>query len=860
LNFQVQFGGGGLEGLNRQFDERALQGYAAQLQVLQQTLGRVSAEARGPALQSFARLRDAIADAMDRGTLETAATREQIRGLIRDAVGATAAVAGVGQGGLLRQVQRTGDVATGRFSNVGFAVNQLAFAVDDFFSVTGGAEQRIRAIGNNITQFGLIAGGTAGLIVGLAAVLTAQGVVALIRFANGGTTAEDQTKALNSALENQKSLVEELANSFRSLADSLGTGLFTKARQELEDFQKDVREIVEQQRAARDDRVVGTSPRAFAERAQQERIDRELAAEPNLARRQALARQREEAREVEQRIAERLRNTPALNTLGLFNVIRGQFRQLSNPRFGSGPSPTLNAFSQSLDRQRPAAQRIFDRFLPGPDGFRSPTDNTLETRESRTAQIAELEELLGVLKPTAAQTFLGFRTAGARIVENTVNLLEQNLALIERELSAAIDADANKGLASVRVASLELAENVASLEEAVAERITGASAALAEVQAIGARLLLARDSLVEAREITDVTAKGAAVDAANREIEAVEESLATRQRELSAIASLTNSVLTFAKTIDRISTELANTVASEARSSADQARRAANATQAAADRAFVPGGVPPAVQEDANVARRRRERTERAARAAEDRAAENEARNAELRDDFERDARRGGLGQGTQQLIQERDSIDAIIRGDIAASEEQQNQARRRRGEIDRQLDRNFEDSPRGREARDRADQADQAQAGRDQREEDIRRGRELSQSPAEQAGRQLADDLRALQTARDEALLAGGDRAALDRDLAADRRRIVEDSRRQQAPAIFALGDAVQNAVLQGPSRAALQATDVSTVEGASELNRLLRGDDAARDQDLVELQKQSVALEELVRIAREGGAVIAD
>ena len=65
-----------------------------------------------------------------------------------------------------------------------------------------------------------------------------------------------------------------------------------------------------------------------------------------------------------------------------------------------------------------------------------------------------------------------------------------------------------------------------------------------------------------------------------------------------------------------------------------------------------------------------------------------------------------------------------------------------------------------------------------------------------------------------------------------------------------------MQNAVLQGPSRAALQATDVSTVQGASELNRLLRGDDSARNQNLVELQKQSTALDELVRIARENGA----
>jgi hypothetical protein len=66
-----------------------------------------------------------------------------------------------------------------------------------------------------------------------------------------------------------------------------------------------------------------------------------------------------------------------------------------------------------------------------------------------------------------------------------------------------------------------------------------------------------------------------------------------------------------------------------------------------------------------------------------------------------------------------------------------------------------------------------------------------------------------------------------------------------------------VQNAVLQGPSRAALQATDVSTVQGASELNRLLRGDDSARNQNLVELQRQNnESLKELVNIAKANGA----
>ena len=78
----------------------------------------------------------------------------------------------------------------------------------------------------------------------------------------------------------------------------------------------------------------------------------------------------------------------------------------------------------------------------------------------------------------------------------------------------------------------------------------------------------------------------------------------------------------------------------------------------------------------------------------------------------------------------------------------------------------------------------------------------------------------------------------------------------RQTAPAIFGMADAVQNAVLQGPSRAALQASDVTTMQGAQELNRLIRGDDSARNVDTVELQKQTAELQKLVAIAQANGA----
>jgi hypothetical protein len=45
----------------------------------------------------------------------------------------------------------------------------------------------------------------------------------------------------------------------------------------------------------------------------------------------------------------------------------------------------------------------------------------------------------------------------------------------------------------------------------------------------------------------------------------------------------------------------------------------------------------------------------------------------------------------------------------------------------------------------------------------------------------------------------------------------------------------------------------DVNTMEGQRELNRLLRGDDANRDVNLVELQKQTEKLQEVVDAIRD-------
>jgi hypothetical protein len=86
---------------------------------------------------------------------------------------------------------------------------------------------------------------------------------------------------------------------------------------------------------------------------------------------------------------------------------------------------------------------------------------------------------------------------------------------------------------------------------------------------------------------------------------------------------------------------------------------------------------------------------------------------------------------------------------------------------------------------------------------------------------------------------------------------RFLGDRIRQEAPLIAGFSDEVANALLQGPSRAALQASDASTLQGQQELNRLLRGEDPARDVNLVELQKQTRELERLVQLAEQGPPV---
>jgi hypothetical protein len=367
---------------------------------------------------------------------------------------------------------------------------------------------------------------------------------------------------------------------------------------------------------------------------------------------------------------------------------------------------------------------------------------------------------------------------------------------------------------------------------------------------IGERLEAITQSILEAEERIRTAQEAGDVDAA----EAAKAQIDAANEQKDALISGARSVAAFAAVLDRVSNDLANTVAQEARSAADQARRDANAAQAKAR--F--GG--PRQAEEVEFSIRRRNRLEEQARAADDNRRAVERANSLARQEFEADAANGILGDRAQELIRNRDEAQAVL-DDQKSTADQRAAATRSRDDANAQLDRIFEDSPAGRAAKSQANFIDIEAQEAAQRDADILRGRELRETPAAQAGRELADSLRQLETSFDQDVADDVlNRQDADAQLAAARRQQIDQAFRSQAPAIAGLADSVANALLQGPSRAALNATDVSTVEGARELNRLIRGDDAARDQNLEELRRQSGQLQELIQAVRDNGGDIAN
>lgn len=859
-NFLGQSGGAGVGGLSLGVDTKQLEQIGSRIEFVQKAIVRLGDQARGPVLAAMEALRKKAFELFQSGEFNTDKGRAELRALEKDLIRTAAAATGVSEKDFTKAfnaVGRGGDIGRRGFDKLGLAAQQAAFILDDFFSVTGGLDQRIRAIGNNVSQLGFLLGGTFGLFAGVVASIGAQIAVAYLELANGGAKAEDRTRSLNDALSRQKSLAEGIAEAFKSVAQSIEQSGFTKRTREIREQGRLLDDLRKKNAEQARERAVGLDVNVVRERAVQASLQRRIESSDSAGERVRLTRELQQSRERERAAADAAaaRRPPTPTEVGQriaqVAVRQAEADQTRLLRPATFTAPLVDfLFGAPLLGVRPfgRGRDLNERFnneevraraeefarVTG-DSIGAVSDPREQVRLLRLAIDAEINRIStqsvdrGVFAPITDTIFGTNRRADENIreLQDLANQLEKDI------ITGALNRISEESFGSI----LSAGETIASGLESVASIIGGGGSLVeVELERLSARLLAAQKQLNDANEAGDV----GLAEAAQQQIDAI-------RAEAQQRSSVAQSLVTFAQALDRVSGQLITTVAQEARTAEEQARREMNRTAGLAEAGL---GRP----EDAEFAQRqftlRQEEARRVARDAE----EAQRQNLEARDRFEADARGGQLGQDAQQLIRQRDVADQILRGEIAVSNEQRVAAQRNREAADRQLGILFEDSPAGRAAAARANELDRRAAAENQALDDIERGRALAVTPAQQAGRELGDSFRQLQAAFDN--------LAIDQQqLNEARGRLLEDTARQQAPTIIGLRDAVANAVLQGPSRAALNVTDVSTVEGARELSRLLRGDDAARTQaELVTLQRESRDLLQVIADANRENADVAN
>lgn len=322
---------------------------------------------------------------------------------------------------------------------------------------------------------------------------------------------------------------------------------------------------------------------------------------------------------------------------------------------------------------------------------------------------------------------------------------------------------------------------------------------------------------------------------------------ATVQRDIDALdahAEKLNAaaiaVAAFQEAANAAALSLQKQVESDSRGAADSARRRANEAEA------IFGERSPQARE----ARAEADRREKAARRAEDERARADKAIAQERAKFEQEIATGAnpaaaaRAEKIRQLEQ-----DAADERKTAAEQEA---ARAEADRLRREQEREFQNRPEVQAERRKADEADAELA----RQNSAARGRELMKTErqrAEEAVKASAGDIaNAVNQMRDEGVGR--------RQLQQGAQNAANNLARQAAPLLAGFAEEVANARLSGPSRAALNATDIQTTEGAKELNRLLRGDDEAKNVNLVELRKQVQLLEAIEKAILDQANVVVD
>lgn len=811
-----------------------------------------------------------------------------------------------------------GSIGLGGAASAQLAFQQGLFAIDDFISSTGGIEYKLRAIGNNVTQLGLLLGqsglipgltATTGLFVSLGVVLAGQAAVGLLKWINGSQSASDYTKALNDSLAKQKSLTEQLAQSFESLGDSIAQRAFSSGQRAAVDFSKTLDKIQRQQKELRTERFFALDPESFSASRRASAMERRLGeatdAGQAIALAEAVARNRAAAR---RNAAAASRRDP-----GIDNAVRA---------VGAGPRSRDEEFTRAGAFFSDIASRAFLPFNPVTPFFGSRASGITSdevarrrleaARGDRQASIAAVEARRNEIRPLA-EADIGDFQAFIRGDSAAIAKARREFAALTAELELLSDAAKSddaliRFLKSSNAAAAEIESAQSQVAEAIRSGVPGAVALQSRLGRIASVIDDAQEAISRAN---DEFQRGSQTPEERRQRDEIvrrETERINRTRDARDRAAAQASALDRQRIVDPQSTFDARRSRAEANLDAAglgggliarqlrelEARRSAVESQLAArpDSAFVRRRAEQelaainqqaAAIESATIALKKF--TEYLNRAAD------EARsNLESARQREEQARREDIGRSTPRSRGARGVAEADLRRQEELNNRVQDEVAKARARLEEQArDPNnqlagtfsrieaidellasgglssqqqsqlIEERRRLQDRIDRAINQEQsvidardASTREEERRQSALRGRDLMLRPGQRAALELDQqiaDIRARAEERRNRDVFGRNAAAINRDEEEAIRRAREDKMREQAPAIFGLADAVTNALLQGPSRAALQPTDVSTVEGSRELTRLLRGDDAARDQaNLVELQKEANRLLDLI------------
>ena len=869
-------------------DDTALRGALGNLQALQQILNRVGATAGSDGARQFDRLRAAIQRATRDGTVGSEAFQRELRQITQDAAAAAAATGRIGQSAAFREIQRGGDIARGGFDKLSLATQQAAFAIDDFFSATGDFTQKIRAVQNNVTQLAFILGGTTGLFIGLGVAIAAQAAVALFKWANGTVDAEDKTKALNDALARQKSLVEELKQAFDSLGDSLTRGIFDEATERARNLESQIKSVTDAAQrqiefaASLDSGVQG-------ERARQADLQSRLDQSSDGTERAILQRQIELSRQAEQRGVDRVREevgqvdfASVLYRLaeGIDSVTQARVADLVVSQFGDRA------------RFRRESPQVADEFRRGGlelsqistalfDTAAELGDDLLAARDVLRDRVNAVDENLTQLQGQSlfatdfnpfANAISGEREALRREAEELGLLLAQvsqaiargNVKLIEESARVAdgIGGSLRRSLAVIE-STLDGFGPLASEQRRVSSELSRITKELASAAGKDGRLGTADDTLTR----NDIQER-------QRQLDAL-------QNQSSALESSVRSTEAFSNALDRLAGDLADTVLGEAQSAEQQARRDVNRLQAELN--TLPADATPSERLDATARLRDAQQRQAELSASADdiatRRRQLAGRQAFEVEQFQQRARAGNLGNDLQRQIRARDAIqERIDAGQNVASDE-----RARLAELTASIADAFENSLAGVQLAAEADALDvwrqevdagfqRAQQQAEERQRSVDSGLELLQSPEQAAAQRGLDQFNdaingSLSLVASELNSIAPNLPQLDDGIVSLRELSTLFSQfpnqiggireqflanLQQARDNITGNISAQIAQFDversRPSRQALQAQDINTQQGRAELNRLLRGDDANRDQPILQGIKEQTAILKLI------------